>query len=119
MAVFSNTQGARIRSARLAAGLTQGQLARAISTSERNIVRWENDQNAPRFSHVEAIATATGKPLSFFTVDRSVSEEAAPSGDQFRDGPGGDADSGSRGGGGKGVSAGADDAEGRKGMKAA
>lgn len=67
MSVANDTQGRRIRAARLSAGFTQAQLARAVQTSERNIVRWENDRNAPRFEHVTAIARATGKDVEFFT----------------------------------------------------
>lgn len=84
MRPMSSTQvisGNRIRQARLAAGLTQGALARSANTSERNIVRWENDQNAPRLKHLSAIAQATGKDLSFFIADEPTSaddEEADP-----------------------------------------
>lgn len=77
MAVANDTQGSRIRSARLAAGFTQAQLARAVQTSERNIVRWENDRNAPRFEHVTAIARATGKDVEFFTASNDDDSEAA------------------------------------------
>lgn len=46
--------------------MTQAALARAIGTSERNIIRWENDQHAPRAEAVMAIASATGHPVEFF-----------------------------------------------------
>ena len=58
--------GHRIREARLAAGMSQGQLARAINTSERNIVRWETSKNQPRVESVAAIAEATGRDVDFF-----------------------------------------------------
>jgi transcriptional regulator with XRE-family HTH domain len=61
--------GAKIKKARLAAGMTQNQLARQIDTRERNIIRWENDQHEPRFEYVAAIADATGEPLEFFMAD--------------------------------------------------
>lgn len=67
MAVANQTSGSKIRQARLAAGMTQTALARAINTSERNIVRWETDRNAPRFEHVVAIAQATGQEVGYFT----------------------------------------------------
>ena len=70
--------GEKIRQARNDAGLSQAGLARAIESREQNIVRWENDQHAPRFEHVAAIAAATGKPLEFF-----LAEEAAPVGGPF------------------------------------
>lgn len=87
MSGVHDSQGHRIKSARLSAGLTQSQLARAVETSERNIQRWENDQNAPRFAHVVAIAKATGKDVGFFTLTSPpATEEVAPAGGQFRNG---------------------------------
>lgn len=66
--------GFRIREARLAAGMSQGQLARHINTSERNIVRWETSKNQPRVESVAAIAEATGRDVDFFlTVDGASS----------------------------------------------
>lgn len=62
--------GKRIQQARLRAGLTQQQLARLANTSERNIVRWENNQNAPRLEHLAAVASATGADVQdFFDPD--------------------------------------------------
>ncbi len=55
--------GSRIRQARLAAGMSQGQLARQIGTSERNIVRWETSKNQPRVESIAAIAEATGHDI--------------------------------------------------------
>lgn len=70
MSATVRVQGKLIREARLAAGLSQGQLARMISTSERNIVRWETSKNQPRVESVAAIAEATGRDVDFFlTVD--------------------------------------------------
>lgn len=67
--------GQCIRAARLRAGLTQAQLARAANTSERNIVRWENNQHAPRLEHIAAIASATGKELEFFLTGTPADDE--------------------------------------------
>lgn len=67
---------AKIREARHSAGMTQAALAMAISTRERNIIRWENNQHAPRFHHVAAIAEATGKDISFFLESTSEDESA-------------------------------------------
>lgn len=67
--------GSRIREARLGAGLTQGQLARTIETSERNVIRWENEQNQPRVESVAAIAKATGRDLDFFLTGSSESDD--------------------------------------------
>lgn len=73
--------GAKIRTARLAAGMTQAALARAAQVSERNIVRWENDQHTPRVEHIEAIARATNREVGFFfgeEADASDDEEEDP-----------------------------------------
>lgn len=67
--------GSRIREARLTAGLTQAQLARAIESTERNIIRWENSQNQPRVSSVAAIAKATGRDLDFFLSPSSDDDD--------------------------------------------
>jgi transcriptional regulator with XRE-family HTH domain len=79
------TQGSRIRAARHSAGMTQAALAHAAGTRERNIIRWENDQNQPRFEHVAAIARVTGKDVSFFTVedDEEAAQVSLPSQDMF------------------------------------
>lgn len=50
--------GDKIRQARLRAGMTQTELARAINVSERNVVRWETGRNQPRPDYVFAIADA-------------------------------------------------------------
>lgn len=49
--------------------MTQAELARAAGTRERNIIRWENEQHAPRLENIIRIAAATGKPVDFFMVD--------------------------------------------------
>lgn len=68
MPVTQRFSGQKIREARHSAGLTQAALAHAVNTRERNIIRWENDQHAPRFEHVAAIAEATGKDIGFFVA---------------------------------------------------
>lgn len=75
--------GQKIRDARLSAGLTQAQLARAIETTERNVIRWENGQNQPRVASLSAIAQATGHDIDFFLTasgEADEEEEAALSG---------------------------------------
>lgn len=67
--------GKRIQQARLAAGLTQAQLARLADTSERNVVRWENNQNVPRMKHLLAVARATGNGLEAFLSPDDAAEE--------------------------------------------
>lgn len=56
----------RIREARLKANLSQDGLARAVGTSQRNIVRWEKGHNVPRSEFLAAIAKATGQNIEFF-----------------------------------------------------
>lgn len=80
MMVRALVNGNRIRDARLAAGMTQAQLARAIESTERNIIRWENSQNQPRIESVAAIAKATGREIDFFltgSTEGDDEEEAA------------------------------------------
>lgn len=74
MAVRQRFPGSRIRQARHDAGMTQAALAHAAGTRERNIIRWENDQHAPRFEHVAAIARATSKDIAFFAVEETAEE---------------------------------------------
>lgn len=75
--------GVKIRRARLGAGLSQAELARAISTDQGNIGRWENDRNAPRADALAAIAEATGQAMEFFYSGDAEKEAALP-GDPFR-----------------------------------
>lgn len=75
MATMQRFSGTKIREARHSAGLTQAALANAAGTRERNIIRWENNQHAPRFEHVAAIARATGKDIAFFLEGESDDEE--------------------------------------------
>lgn len=70
-------RGQRISEARLEAGLTQTQLAQAISTSERNISRWETGRNSPRLPHLLAIAQATGKEVGWFLETAPFPSKAA------------------------------------------
>ena len=75
MQVKALVNGSRIKEARLGAGMSQAQLARSIQTTERNIVRWENDQNQPRVSSIVAIAQATGHDVDFFLTGSSEAED--------------------------------------------
>lgn len=75
MTATTRVSGKKIRQARLAAGLTQSQLARAVDTSERNIVRWETERNAPRMTHLAGIAQATGKDVDHFLAEDDAEEE--------------------------------------------
>lgn len=73
--LVARVNGGRIKEARLGAGMTQAQLARAIQTTERNIIRWENGQNQPRVASVAAIARATGHDIDFFLTGSSEADE--------------------------------------------
>lgn len=64
--------GAKVRSARRAAGLSQEQLARRLGTTQSVISRWERGHDEPRVSTLGAIARATGRRLVVDLVDDSV-----------------------------------------------
>ena len=46
----------RLKELRQERGLTQAEVARAICTSQRNIGRWENEENEPASNYVAALA---------------------------------------------------------------
>jgi transcriptional regulator with XRE-family HTH domain len=76
--------GANLRRFRLAKGWTQAELAeRAGIRRERQIIRWENNQNEPRIETAVGLAEALGVSVDelFAPVD---SEVIAPAGDPFR-----------------------------------
>ncbi len=52
--------GERLRAARVAAGLTQGQLATRLSVDRNTVNRAENDHNEPLATTIAAWATACG-----------------------------------------------------------
>jgi transcriptional regulator with XRE-family HTH domain len=51
---------ARLRECRLAAGLTQRQVARAVDVSESVVAHWERGSQRPTVEHVAALARALG-----------------------------------------------------------
>jgi transcriptional regulator with XRE-family HTH domain len=59
----------RMKEARLSAGFTHADLARATGKSETNVGRWERGQHEPRGEAVVAIARATGRDIEFFYID--------------------------------------------------
>jgi transcriptional regulator with XRE-family HTH domain len=95
MATPKKFSGSNLRKLRLQNGWTQAELAeRAGIRRERQIIRWENDQNEPRIETAVGLADALG-----VTVDElfaSLEQEAALSGDPFP-GSRGAATSGDRG----------------------
>ncbi|MFH9673349.1 helix-turn-helix transcriptional regulator [Streptomyces sp. NPDC017405] len=56
--------GARIRAARLHAGLTQIQLDDRIGRDHRTIHRWEYAQHVPRLEDLLLLADALGTPIA-------------------------------------------------------
>lgn len=64
--------GSLIRQARSAAGLTQGELARRMSTTQSAVSRWERGHEEPRLSSLRSIARACGLQLSLTITDDPV-----------------------------------------------
>lgn len=52
-----------IARARIAAGMTQGQLADAIGCLQKDISRWERGKHSPNIVTLAAIAKALGCPM--------------------------------------------------------
>lgn len=49
-----------IRAARLAAGMTQQQLADALGVAQQSVTRWETGEREPRVSTLKRIAAVLG-----------------------------------------------------------
>lgn len=49
-----------IRAARIAAGMTQQQLADALGVAQQSVTRWETGEREPRVSTLKRIAAALG-----------------------------------------------------------
>ena len=52
--------GEKLKAARLAAGMTQGQLAEKVGCSQREISLWENGRREPVASTLKKLAVALG-----------------------------------------------------------
>ena len=52
-----------VRSARLAAGLSQAELAERLGTTQSAVSRWERGHDEPRLSSLNAIMSACGQRL--------------------------------------------------------
>lgn len=52
--------GEKLKAARLAAGLTQGQLAEKVGCQQRDVSRWENGSREPRATTLKKLAQALG-----------------------------------------------------------
>lgn len=62
-------QAERFRNLRRALGLTQREIAHALHTHERQIVRWEQGEARPRTKAVKQIAECLGVPVTHLTGD--------------------------------------------------
>lgn len=74
--------GDRIASARVEAGLMQGEFAQALGVAANTVSRWETGQRVPNTATLRRIAAATGKPLSYFLADAPDAEAQTPAGQQ-------------------------------------
>jgi transcriptional regulator with XRE-family HTH domain len=72
--MYAMTAGALVRNARLAAGLTQRELAARTGTTQSAVARLENDQTNPTVETLEAMLHATGRRLAL------AAEEFEPAG---------------------------------------
>lgn len=57
-------QPSPIRAARIAAGMTQQQLADALGVAQQSVTRWETGEREPRVSTLKRIAAVLGCDLS-------------------------------------------------------
>lgn len=53
-------QPSPIRAARIAAGMTQQQLADALGVAQQSVTRWETGEREPRVSTLKRIAAVLG-----------------------------------------------------------
>jgi transcriptional regulator with XRE-family HTH domain len=59
--------GRRIKAARMAAGLTQLQLAEKINIAYSSVFRWEHGESKPRISSLRALARVCAVPIGGLT----------------------------------------------------
>jgi transcriptional regulator with XRE-family HTH domain len=85
MAMTLRFSGKKLREFRLSSGLTQAELARRANVRERQIIRWENDQNAPRSGAVMVLGQVLGQPSDSFFTDENGSEEDDEEADPMAD----------------------------------
>jgi Zn-dependent peptidase ImmA (M78 family)/DNA-binding XRE family transcriptional regulator len=63
---LSRTVGERIRIARQAAGLSQGDLAETLERTRASISMWESGERTPALDDLYAVARALDRPVEFF-----------------------------------------------------
>ena len=66
---YRHRVGARIRAARLEAGLTQWDVAVLLEVQPVQISRWENGRNMPSPRYLEALGEKLGVPAESFLRD--------------------------------------------------
>lgn len=69
--------GPRIQEARLAAGLSQTELAKATGNSPSTIQSWEIGVRHPRMAGLQALAVALDRDVSWFYVETESKATAA------------------------------------------
>lgn len=57
-----------IKGARVNAGYTQNEFAKAIGVSRSAVGKWENDECIPTLSHLRLISEITGIPLDYIFI---------------------------------------------------
>ncbi len=65
------TLGQKLRSARIAKGWTQPQLADAVHAPIPSISRWETDQRVPRIDALTKLAKALDVPMSYLLDEKA------------------------------------------------
>ena len=68
---MDKTFGAKLRSLRIAAGLTQEELAKKCGTSKQSISRYEKSDREPNIRTAKVIADALGVPLEYLAPDNA------------------------------------------------
>lgn len=61
--------GAKLKDARVTAGLTQQELAKIIGESQQNVDKFEHGQRIPNLATAARIAAATGATLDEFVKE--------------------------------------------------
>jgi transcriptional regulator with XRE-family HTH domain len=69
---MSHWNGARLRELRVAAGLSQTELAERVGVQRGAVARWESDEREPNWSNVVALAKALGVDCRAFTEEPST-----------------------------------------------
>jgi transcriptional regulator with XRE-family HTH domain len=67
--------GARMRSARREAGLTQQQVAERLGVNHSNVSQWESDKHTPQFSAVVKFCEETGVSLDWLVLGRAPNNQ--------------------------------------------